>query len=452
MDLAQTPTTVSQGSRHWNLATSVFYVWLLSLPFYNISVIGTLSVDNILAPLLVLLWPFSGNSRPQQSSRFRNRQLLIVTGLMGVYGVSQLLSILDAPSAFWLTAYGNARRSLYFLIPIFYINDVAMLRRVNSLAIVITLMGSASAFLVAMGILHLEATRFSPSRIGLDLIPKSTGLIGSYGDLALLSAYTALLTIALGKKIYFFGLDLPLIKTGVLAIVFLGLVGSQSRSMLITLCAAICVYMSLRFFSKRRGANRLMWIVFIISLAIPTAAGVGFFEAEITNFLSQLGGKSAEGTAQTRLIQYQFALREFAKSPLLGVPGDVYARYTEAIYGIHNMWLRTALQGGLVSMAALALLIVKALVGAMRRIDDIELNVEARVTSSLMIAFLLTTLFYPALTQLFWVVFGIATSVSCLGYPSSKSNERALDSEKPENTGISVLHRALSDRAPRQDE
>ena len=140
--------------------------------------------------------------------------------------------------------------------------------------IVVALVGCISAFLVSIGILQLPVERFSPSRIDLIDLPKSIGLFSAYGDMALLISYTMLLTISLPKEDYLFGFGSKKMRALVIFLIMLGLLGCQSRNIVLTLMTAIVCYKILKAIQKRSARSRaiapglLLFPIIVLSLTL----------------------------------------------------------------------------------------------------------------------------------------------------------------------------------------
>ena len=393
------------------LAQNLFYFWLLSLPFYRFSIIKTFSVDNLLAPVLMMLWLFTSPVNDSAMRRARIKEISYITILFGTFAFGQLLTIINTNELIWSKLYQLTKLSFYFFIPALYIKDLVSFKKANSVLIVLALAGCISALLVSLGLLHLPVERFSPSRIGIEDLPKAIGLFGAYGDMALLISYTFLLTISSPKKDYLFGYGSKKVKAFVIFIIFLGILGLQSRNIVLTLMTAIFFYNLIKATSKMSAKFRTMALGLSFFLTTIALAVLLFFADDFINLLSQWGGKQAESTAMGRLEQYQIALKLISESPVIGVKAVIYEMHTSFIDSVHNLWLKVGLQGGLISLIPLILLLINAFKKALKNLA-MDSPPEKYVISVFIICMFVSTQFNPSGTIVFWVMLSVATSLS----------------------------------------
>ncbi len=212
----------------------LFLFWLLSFPLYLFDVLGSLSMDNLLTPLLLFLSPlclFGDRSE----SRSHLATILVVTGLLFA---SQTVRFMGDSEIFKQRSWELFKLYSYFLLPILYVRDYSFLKKVNLAMVVITLAGALSAFLVAAGALNLHITRFEDSRLGIAGIPKSIGFFTNYGDIAILFSYTLMLVLFTPRAVWPSLFSSKMARFAILACLLLGLVGNQSRNVVLSLVLA----------------------------------------------------------------------------------------------------------------------------------------------------------------------------------------------------------------------
>ena len=220
----------------------LFVIWVLSLPFQRYSIVSTYSIDNVLAPLICMLAIFLPRLRDRSVVSQRIKWLVVIVALYVLQGLPHMLHYMGVPDQFWYEGWLLVRSGFYFLAPAMYVRDLRSFRIMKQLIVVITVIGALSAFLVSIGVLHLEVERFSESRIGESWLPKSVGLFSNYGDLSILYGFVVVLLISHGRDELGFGMGTRLGKLIIWCILLLGLVGSQSRNMLFGTLIAMAVY------------------------------------------------------------------------------------------------------------------------------------------------------------------------------------------------------------------
>jgi O-antigen ligase len=262
-----------------------------------------------------------------------------------------------------------------------------------------------------MGWLTLPYERFSSSRFEL-AVQKSIGLFSSYGDLAQFVAYFMLLAFFVPASLFATHQrkGRMLIYLVAIAVIVIGIIGNQSRSLVLSLLAAIFMAKIFQYRTKSR-TNRLAFNMLFISIATSAAAVATALLSRITTFLGRMGGGQAEQTAMSRLDQYQYALKVIDAYPILGAEGSYYRRFEIAIDGIHNMWLGQLARGGFASALLLFILLLIIFRASLKLLNDPHAKQYGLVAIGYMFALLAATLFYPANSALFWALLGTNTAI-----------------------------------------
>lgn len=387
----------------------VFAIWFLILPFTVISSIylGMTALDKLMAPVLVVLWfmlLMIGNYR------FDQKKLAIILVAFAFFFLRNISKIGDS-ALYASLLWEDAIRFGYFCLPILYIDNLAKVRTACKLVSINAVVGCVSAFLVALGLLTLPYERFSQSRIGLD-IQKSIGLFSAYGDLAQFSAYFLLLAIFVPASLRFGNKNKAGKLLGILAlvIVIMGLIGNQSRSFFLSVIAAI--FMALVFRSRsKKNANKMLFNLLFIAAGMSALAIVAISFTHITGLLAGMGGSQAEKTAMGRLEQYQYAFGLIKEYPIFGVDAAYFATYGEYVHGIHDMWLGQLTRGGFASGIVLAGLLFMIFRASLKLLDNPQAKQHGIAAIGYMVAVLVSTLFYPADTALFWTLLGMNAAI-----------------------------------------
>ena len=217
----------------------VICLWVLSLPFYTYSVHGTLSVDNILAPVVAVFSILKLTFYSHEYGRGKFASIVVFLVLFGIYATGKLLSVQGQPDLVKSVAVDCAKQFVYFIGPLCYFATYKEFRRMATTINVATLFGTMSVFLVALGLLHLNPVRVSPSRLDIDL-PKSIGLFANYGDLAMLTSFSVVGSIV--APVFKGKIANMANVIAMLCLAVIGYLGAQSRNYLLTLvmCLLCC--------------------------------------------------------------------------------------------------------------------------------------------------------------------------------------------------------------------
>ncbi|MFV8816186.1 O-antigen ligase family protein [Haliea sp. E17] len=386
------------------------FIWVVSLAFYQFGIIGSLSVDNILGPILFVLALFfyaTGLTSlgPKQKSR-----LLSALACVFVYMIFHSINLLGTQNAVWNSIYSLAKDMLYFILPVLFITTKKDLQRTLDGLIIVAAIGAISALFSALGILDFSFARSAESRLALEYLPKSVGVITSYGDMGLLLSLVLLLAVASRKGTILFGRGGILKFVILLSVVLVGLAALQSRNIVLTILISSCVYWFVTILSNRSKRWKGVFYVATLGGGLITVLVVSAFGSEILGWIKSLGGTNeAAATVDDRLAQYDFALKVVANHWLFGPPAQTIESYQLQISFIHNMWVKEMAQGGIFAVASFLIIYIRAL---RLQVNDFYFYGEqyTKVLISVLIAMLVATQFYPAGTAIFWVLLGVASA------------------------------------------
>ncbi|MEW8052424.1 MAG: O-antigen ligase family protein [Candidatus Thiodiazotropha sp.] len=234
-------------------------------------------------------------------------------------------------------------------------------------------------------------------------IPKATGLISNYGDLAIVSSI-AILTTFIAKDIM---ADITA-KTYALVIyiaILFGYLGAQSRSMVLSVIASIIVYWYVGR-QQNNATSAIFLNTFFVIMGIGTVLSVLLlYGGYITDSLATWGGRQAAITADDRLQQYAYSLKIIKSSPLVGDGKQVI----ESGIIIHNLWLSTLAQGGLISGIAVFLLFVIAFYANHQKQTSNILKKISALSAGAVVSIFIAGEFYGGFTYIFLFSLGVAT-------------------------------------------
>ena len=171
-----------------------------------------------------------------------------------------------------------------------------------------------------------------------------------------------------------------------------------------------------------------------------------FMLSDIVSALSGIGGKEAMGSAGARLGQYEMAFSLIRENPLFGVGSEFYVRNPNFAHGIHNLWLGQLTRGGIVSTLILLIIVINIFRQCIRIFKIDNAVGYAKVLTGYLAAVFLSTLFYPADTDIFWALLGMCVSI--IYYLNNNKTEVVDNSEKgvslPKYQNKRVLHKKAS--------
>lgn len=387
---------VYESSTGLKLLFLIFSGWVLLLPFTVInSIYLGVPIDKVMAPVLIMSWGVLMILGKARLSKDKYYMILLAVLFFFVRNISFIDSLAVYKASMWEDAIFLG----YFCLPILYIDNLRKIKIASKLIAINATVGCISAFLVALGLLRLPYERFSMSRISLG-IDKSIGLISAYGDLAQLSVCFLLLAVFIPVSLM--AKKKLLLRVSAFSIVLMGLIGNQSRSFLLSVVTALfATYLfSLR---SKKVKDTIIFDTALVFLAFIFLSFVAIFFTDIINLLSGLGGAQAQQTAAGRLLQYQMAFDFIKEYPLLGVTSEVFSGYSEYIHGIHNMWLGQLTRGGIISTMILFGMLVMVYRYSISLLKVNEAKSYAVVIIGYIFSVLVSTLFYPADSSLFWV-------------------------------------------------
>ena len=398
-----------------SIADRLFLVWIFSFPFYHYSVVGTLSVDNLLTPLLVLSIPFL---RLNPEGSLSGGGLLWIGLALFTYFAPQVIPLVVTEGIVWKVIYDLFVDSAYFLVALVFLGGRPWLRsKAENLVVVIAMIGCVTAFLAAIGVLELSVSRYSSSRLGIEGLQRTVGLFGVYGDMAILCSFSLLYALSREEMLAFFRKRKPVV-VAVFLIVLLGLLGSQSRNMVLTITVSLGFFWLIKR-AARKGRQALKRVLYQFTIAGILMGGLlTVYGREMMELLSQWGGQQAQGTATARLSQYHLAWSLLKDSWLIGVSAETFERYSADIAYIHNMWLKEAVKGGVLGVMGLGALFI---MGARRAISRLMVSPDddiARRNLATLLAIFVSTQFNPSGTFIFWFMLGL--SLSYVGQQNSK--------------------------------
>lgn len=401
-----------------NLIALISSVWILSLPFYHYSLVGSLSLDNIIGPMLFLLIAARVLIGAHSLSKEQLTNMALASATILIYLLTHTANLLGTQHAVWSSMHGIAKSMLYFLLPILIVNSERDLKRLSMAMVAVMVIGAISALMSALGLVSFDFARQAESRIQLDYIPKSVGLFTAYGDMALLVALAVLL--ALGSRVHELAFARARLVVGMVIVVsaLVGIISMQSRNIILTVSAAILTYFLLGYWRRRGGA----WVgkLYFSLLSVITVAvlAIMLFMGPLIDWVEGLGGTSeAAATVHARLEQYKFGWSLVEHRILLGADPATYESNELAVTFIHNMWIRELVQSGLLGIFAVMLFYYRAM-----RIQVARLKADSRSLARVYVAVLISSLvasqFYPANTPVYWVIMGLATAL-----PSRRKRE-----------------------------
>lgn len=389
----------------------LFQIWILSFLLYQVNIIGSLSIDNLLVPILVLTWFFFGKRTDARVSNARAKTLVFVAFVFSILVIDEIVKWESgaAIATIYPPIIEHLKHLGYILVPLLYISDEKSLRRALLSLLVITLVSGGLAVLGAVGLhlpfVHVGTTTRIPGLL------RSRGPLVNQGDTALLVSLMALLVWTVMRHKIRFVRPRIAIRGIVFVVLIGGAIATQSRNVILTLVMAFSVYYWLRM-TVRRGGGGTSTLVSLLGIV----AFLGVVTAVILNanaiigLLTNVVGSGGEGTVRDRLASYAHAIFLLKHSWLLGLSSSAALQESLFIAKIHSMWLGTALMSGVVGVALVFAMIIVSLRNAYRLARHQQWREYGLVLASFILASLwFSPSFYPGHTSfIFWVALGVA--------------------------------------------
>jgi hypothetical protein len=405
----------------------LFLFWLLTLPFHQYSIFGSYSADNLIAPLLLFLSFVFIGLRPKDGCFLSFGWLITLFLLLMIYIGGHIFSKFDEPALALLRTTKLVKDLLYFMLPIVVVRRLKFRDKVEAVVVVVTIIACISAFLAALDFYHPPSIRISPSRIGLDALPRAIGLFRAFGDMALLITFSTIVVVFVRKWSIIFKFTIGMALIG-------GILASQSRNVMLTLGTGILAFGILQWLAMAKKNVRIHRAVLLGLLIVVLGTALILSSNLWTETLMTWGGKQATITANQRLDQYQFALVQLKKSILFGVDAAKYSRLQPYIDFVHNLWLRELLQGGIFAVGALVAIIFIAIINGLRSMQVRGYEKRGAAYVGFILSLIISTQFNPSGTQVFWVLLGLVVSNATPNVSKSPSlnncDESLIDATK----------------------
>jgi|GEM_PF-3385100 len=403
-------STLSLDAFEMSFIGPLSFIWLLSISFYKFSIIGSLSFDNLFAPMLLLMVLIAVFSGSIKYTRLQYRNIFWAIVSMLAYVLSHSINLINTQSAVWSSLDTISKGMLYFILPILFITNEKQLKVTNNAIIIIMFIGSFTALLQSLGAIQLNFARHTVSRFGLEGLEKSVGFFANYGDMAILTSISLLLVIGGRNGRILFGKGSWLKILFVVIAVMAGIIAQQSRNLIFTILVCVIVFIFLGYIRRSPLWRRNFYFFLIMGISVSSIM-VLFNSDTIIAWIQSVGGtKEAAATVTARLSQYKYGWSVVHDHLLFGADPKVIQRHLELISFIHNMWLKELVEGGIPAILATLLFYIRAIRNQVSRYHVASDRFEARAYLAMLVGLLIATQFYPASTYIYWTLLGVATA------------------------------------------
>ena len=334
-------------SKRLNVSDYVFGLWVLSIPFNKYAVFGEMSFDNVLTPLLVVLWIVLS---PRLSiNKEHKKSIATAFVLCGIYVFFSVARTLNAGQygVALSEVFLQARFIIYFLLPIIFIDTEERFYRFLRLLTVDMIIVSMSAFAVSLGIIDLDAREIVSRLEGFE---RSAGLLGSVGPIAALISLAILARFLEKKKedrsIFgskYFGLL-------VYGSIIMGVISAQSRNVIFTVLIVMLIYAVVRQLSK----HTMLQIIVATLLFAPILVLSSYAVNALWEFVydATLGAGGLRGSINDRFDSYNHAINLIMDNIWFGISAEQRILNEEFLRTLHSIWLSILLKVGLFSLLA----------------------------------------------------------------------------------------------------
>lgn len=403
----------------------LFQIWILSFLFYKLDLIGSLSIDNLLLPVLVVTWLFLRDKGSVRVGRQRKKVIiftsvvflgLILIEFIKLKGNASFTSIIPVVTE-------HLKHFGYILIPLLYINSEKDLHNVFKSIVIVTIINCIFAIFGAIGMAPSFVQAAESSRIPWLL--RARGPIANLGDSAILITFTGLIIFALPKN----GVHIlakGFFKKAIIASVLIGgILASQSRNVILTVALVAMLYYWLDTVASARKSQirKIISLLAVLVIIIVAVMVVTNFET-ILRLVTNMFGVSGEGTVRDRLGSYGRALEILQDSMVLGLDATTLIKEAVFISSLHNMWLGLTMISGVFGLSLIVGLILYALKGSLHLLKNSDYkSYGILLTTFILAALLFSPNFYPGHTAfVIWFFIGLSLTTWQLFYFSPLNN------------------------------
>lgn len=371
------------------LLNILYAIFSLSVPFYAIA--DGFITDSITVSVALVFFPILVIYRGHFFLRKKN---LVISALFLLYFICITLSgvLNNVPDA-------QTGITLLFTRFVFFISPILFITNIKNYIFSIRLL-YLQGVIVSLGFILieyelLEATRVHTGRYGI-LDIRTPGILGNFADIAILSI--SILLITLYRKHFISGLWTLLIPITSLIILFTSFYYTQSRNIIVSTFLTLTIYI---WYELSDISN------IYFQVALKALATIIMFLFLIFSFEGFISANIFEDSGRSK--QYETAFDGFLKSPIIGNGIGSFQYKYGYFWDIHNLFLNSAFNGGLLALFAIILL----LYSIYQQISKSDSNNKLRRFS--LIVFLGTVLasqFYPAYSSIFfWYFLGLSISI-----------------------------------------
>ena len=419
--------TKRESSCRVSIAFGLFVLWVLSLPLFRVNVVGSLSIDNLLAPAVFVAWVFAAIISP---SKYASRRQFSYLAIIFIYAIAAILTGISSGgmSFVFYELVALIKLVLYCSLPILCINSLWQFKFVSKIVVIITAVVCWSAVFGSVGAIQFDfidvADRAGDTRLDVEIdrggssaiISRSAGLVGEFGIMALLVSYTLAVmlvrsetelqgsrTVRSGIIYYWF----------IMVSVALGVVAAQSRNILLSASVVAMVVFVGSLFQRSRGAAKplVIMLVFFVVVAVSITAYIEFSDI----YAVMLGTGAMKASASARLDQYAWVLETVRGHLLFGVGGEVRVRFAEKISSVHNLWLNHLVRMGLIGLLPLVWLFWKTMLDTYNARKYEAVMKRATAIFGFFLSMIVAVTFFAAQGALiFWFLLGMVIAFNCV--------------------------------------
>lgn len=392
------------------MTQALFQVWIFSFLLYRVDIVGTLSVDNLMVPVLVLVWLLAGERVEARLSRAQLGMVAMATlvFLMLIFADIAKLGGGGSLAALVPPVVEHLKHYAYVLLPLLYISNERSLKWTLRSLLAVVVINNVLALLGAVGLGSMFALVGESGRIPGLL--RARGPLWNDGDVALLISLLVLLVWTTARhRLDFAGPRW--VRTASIVVMLIGILAIQSRNIILTVAMAFALYYWLRMVMQGgRGGTRVLLTVTGMFLFFGAVVFLVAYADVIISSVTHMFGVSGEGTVRDRLSSYANAMVLLEGKLLFGLTADQIVANGEFVAKLHNMWLGLALFSGIFGVLAVFSLIATSFFGALRLARSRDWKEYGAVLAGFILASLwFSPNFYPGHNAfVFWFFIGFA--------------------------------------------
>jgi hypothetical protein len=335
--------------------------------------------------------------------------------------------------SFKFEAVSQFKYLLYLLLPMLCIPSLQRFETACKVMVLTITVICWTAVLEISGIISLDfisiadrgadAGRFYSS--GLGKLPRSAGLVGEFGTLAVLTAFTIPMLLPIGRDELkgFKWTVAGFWKICVVTSLLVAIIVAQSRNVFLASLLTIGIILLLKIIFRDIDVKKIIiaFILYVVIIVGCIVFVVNFHE--VNTFI--IGKSGMRASVYARFAQYKWATDLISENILFGIEGALKVKHNEQIAALHNFWLNQMIRFGVVGTLPLVLILLKSAKGVIGYIGKTQARDMPIRMFAFSFAFVFAGMFYAAHGAVYyWFAAGLIMAFDATAYREIYTKEK----------------------------